>query len=1605
MKKLLLLLTIICGLLVFVSNTNADDGKANDDELLKKSQLSDFPPGNYPATSYPRAFTTTGDPRVLNPKTQPGISTGYYLVHSDDPAVAPWRPKPEIMDTTEDAVNWKRILSGPFQRDESYWIENPNEGRRYFRNPLSLPASMFDSVNNAIAGPIPIGFKFVFNGIQYDSFYVSTNGAIFLSNQRYNYDSEGNRELRTHNFTTYPSPSAYNNMSTDWYDRGGRSGNGMSDGTADDWGWSRAVTFGCTPSYSISSRPDNNGGGMNIPIIAPFFGDGTLVQWNDVTKEVEDRGRVYYYKDPNGYKLIVYFVDFQLEGSLKTPMVTFNGVVANRLQPWDNLYNSSNAQVVLDRRDSSITITYERFRGHIVYSLYEWVAKEVFRFNTSCAVSGPARHQNYNSKTKTGTYPWSQEYDQSTYAWAHYITQQHIGYPENTQAIKFKQWKNSLRVCDVAFRVRKQKENSPDFTDEILTTAALEYEILAGHEQIGQVQPVAIVQNLTNDIQGLSGVNYQPQDLNFRVRCAVVNQATRRPLYNKYIKVDSLAIALKAGEAAYEKVYLSHVKYTGGGSDYIPDTAHSDYYDASGKLKNWNGIPPYAFAAVFFPPFEPNELFKTHIGLMKAYVMVDPTDPRTGEGFRDMWPFDDTLNIRFWVMRHIPSTESFIDDVTEYHVIPDANESPVAIPSVYKWVSIGATVVNGENVSRNPLPPRGEYVCENQELYPSYKVSSPTIFMNRPLSVAIGAWGGHEIRTHPMDMTKKFGSVLTLAIQRTTQRADWERGWSDQTIVGCEHRVINSTWYTEVQIPDEIRVQFARPSQNWKDGTWITNIAKDNWTHHPRRFGASPETKMNAYTLFGGGGYMVGFLETDRDSALAPPVYSGARAMNGLRMDLFDDGIDFEYKKLYVPIPDTFIRASNEGAKYFRFRVQVYAKNNQLSAFTIQDDQDDFYVDNVRILHSDKEDVDIEMTKVIAEWPYTIAPASQAIAIPIRMQLSNNTQWQAPSFWVKTMIVQKSDFDRLYFLSDAWVYRGDPNAPDYEAKMNEFKVLNQQARDSARWQLLHLRPIYCRVKQLPMLRPGADETVTLPSWDARRSPPGQYVIVGVVYVPGGDLEPRNDTTFSTVNIRFGPVFAYHPVSNESNLRQAENGAEQMSGIFGLGLNIYGYKMGGVGTSWSPVPFEYGDLGGDGGSGQIAMKFELFQEDTVFGYGAYFAGKNQAPDHITYRMFTGENIPQQEILGSLLHSTRGNDGVSGQSRIFNSFVYELLPKGLVLPKGTYWISVAQLGEDGIELGASKSRVGMRSTNVYYHNPQTVDKNGSAGYFLNIEKTFRERERFGNLINKNFFAYENGLGSGAWEGFTNTVGNPGYAHLTHEGYSPVDNQTRTWSRASWLPLLVPYLGNRTYASKPEYIPCDIPVELVKFEGNVRKGAIDLVWETASEVDNYGFHVERRVVGDNETNWNTLPEFVLGQGTTNIPHEYNYVDSDVTPNTTYQYKLRQVDNDGTQSCDDFSNIVTLTYNEKGVVALYPNKPNPVLDGTTLSFSIPQSAFVTLEIVDVFGNVISTLANETFPAGTHTRDWRAFDENNAKIASGTYIYRLKVNDEVLTGKMSLIK
>jgi len=1601
-----LIVTILISAFAIIPTIAQDKQEQN----LRKSQLveaNDFGPWQ---TSYPYPFERIGTP-LENAKDQAAISTGYYFVTSGDRAGKPWAPDYSLVDTTEDASNWRRIFSGPNQKPKSWFEsdEQKKDGYRYFRH-LNFPDNK-DSVDDVFAGPIPIGFDFIYNGLKYDSFYVFSNGAIMLSNSRYHYDNSTppRRKVLSNN---YSFPNCYNSQSMDWFIRSRFSKtDGTTDPTNDDWGYLMATTLSVNPESNPADILMNHT--SNLPVIAPLWGDGYLSQWKDTVPR--DRGRVYFYRDSARNKLIVYFVDWQLKGSID--LVGQNSVYTiqkgttydpDKMEPYSDGYISANCQIVLDKSDSSISFNYEKFQGRKDWGLGFYPANQIVRFNTHALVCGEARHLDFSSKkhaadsTYTGTLPWAGTYNQATVFFSRYITADHTGYPDQTQSIRFKQWKNTLRVVDLAFRVRQQKQGETAFTEPILTSKAQDFEILAGHEQVGQLQPVAIVQNLTNDIQGPNGVNYQPQDLNFRVRCAIINQATRRPLYNKYVKVDSTAIAKRAGEEAFEKIILSKVSYDG--KDYTADTLHSEYYDTNKKLKSkFNGIPPYDFVQIYFPPFEPNDLFLSNIGLMKAYLMIDPTNPNTNKGFGDQWSFDDTLNVRFWTMKHIYNDENFNDDVTEFHVVPDNSNSPVPIPSVFKWVSIGATVVTGESVSHHPLPPRGDYLTSNNDVYPGLEISSPTIKLQRPHPSVVGIqqWGGTEIRSYPIDLRNKSGAVFTFAVQRSTKLDDWERGWSDGTIIGCEHRVVSSDWYNVLREPDELRVEFAKAPQFWRDGEGITNIPEANWRFHLRRKGAATETNMSAFTLFGGGGYMVGFLEQDKDSAMAPPKYTEPRAANGLRYDFYDDGIDHGFKRYYVPIPDTFITAPNEGARYFRFRIKVHAKNNQLNPTSIADDEDPFYIDDVHILYTDCECPDVGISRVYVDYPYTVVPASQATSLPIRLSLVNNTGKQAPSFWVQTNIFTESDFLHLYYLDDAWVWRGSPDDSDYEEMMQLFKYRNQQARDSARWVLDRLRSIYCRTKQMPFLRPGSEEPITMPNWNARLSPPGRYVVMGIVNIPYGDLEPLNDTTYSLHTITFGPMFAQHPVADANNLRRATNDVERMVGEFNKGLNLHGYNMGGTSQSdWMSnyLRWEVGDPGGDGGAGQIAMKFELSSEDTIFGYGAYFCRSNNT-GYIKYSIYDGDNLPVNLLPNSTVQRMAGYDEFLDSSFISKEFVFVKLPTPIVLKKGTYWVSIAQLAEAGLELGASKSRSGMRCTNVYFNDPPSSELNGSKAIYLNLHEEFRVREKFADKKNKNFFAYRNMLDSGTWFPFTDKVGNPGYAHMTHTGITPYDNITETYSRGSWIPLLVPYLGNRTYSKTYNYQWCGDPVELTYFRGYSRNGVNELFWETASEIQNHGFYVERRVQGNE--NWVTMPEFISGHGNSRVYHEYEYSDRDIAPNITYHYRLRQVDLDGTQSCDDFSNIVTLTYSVQDKVALEQNQPNPFTATTTIKFYLPERTNAKLDIVDIFGNTVVTLAEEELSAGQHLRTWNGYDSKGKKVSSGTYIYRLRTTTEVLVRKL----
>ena len=84
------------------------------------------------------------------------------------------------------------------------------------------------------------------------------------------------------------------------------------------------------------------------------------------------------------------------------------------------------------------------------------------------------------------------------------------------------------------------------------------------------------------------------------------------------------------------------------------------------------------------------------------------------------------------------------------------------------------------------------------------------------------------------------------------------------------------------------------------------------------------------------------------------------------------------------------------------------------------------------------------------------------------------------------------------------------------------------------------------------------------------------------------------------------------------------------------------------------------------------------------------------------------------------------------------------------------------------------------------------------------------------------------------------------------------------------------------------------------------------------------------------------------------------------------------------------------------YPNPFNPT---TTLSFDLPESALVRLDIYNVKGQLVRSLVREDLPKGTHSVIWNGLDNSNRPVSSGVYFYKLNAGTKTLTRKMMLMK
>jgi hypothetical protein len=200
--------------------------------------------------------------------------------------------------------------------------------------------------------------------------------------------------------------------------------------------------------------------------------------------------------------------------------------------------------------------------------------------------------------------------------------------------------------------------------------------------------------------------------------------------------------------------------------------------------------------------------------------------------------------------------------------------------------------------------------------------------------------------------------------------------------------------------------------------------------------------------------------------------------------------------------------------------------------------------------------------------------------------------------------------------------------------------------------------------------------------------------------------------------------------------------------------------------------------------------------------------------------------------------------------------------------------------------------------------------------------------------------------------------------------------------------------------------LPITISSFDATSSKGNIVLAWKTVSEVNNFGFEVQRSSV--EPVLW-IVVGFVKGNGTSIVEHSYEFVDNSTSGSC--QYRLKQIDLDGTFHFSPSIQIATTGVDERRPIgfALEQNYPNPFNPVTRIAYVVPQSAnssilgggsLIRLSIFDMIGRELATLLDGWQPAGRHEVTFDA-----AKFSSGTYVYRLTSGGFSATRRMILLK
>ena len=113
-------------------------------------------------------------------------------------------------------------------------------------------------------------------------------------------------------------------------------------------------------------------------------------------------------------------------------------------------------------------------------------------------------------------------------------------------------------------------------------------------------------------------------------------------------------------------------------------------------------------------------------------------------------------------------------------------------------------------------------------------------------------------------------------------------------------------------------------------------------------------------------------------------------------------------------------------------------------------------------------------------------------------------------------------------------------------------------------------------------------------------------------------------------------------------------------------------------------------------------------------------------------------------------------------------------------------------------------------------------------------------------------------------------------------------------------------------------------------------------------------------------------------------------------------------TEGSDEIREVVTSiqssTDSQPGNYSLQ-SYPNPVQIGAHIEINLPQREHVRVEIYDILGKKVRSIAQEQLSAGNHTLRWEAVDDAGQRLVNGVYFIRVQTNTTHFSKAILVVK